>query len=127
MKTLRRTNSLSRSVFSTAGSFGSSWLERAFKAEAMNIKHSQRSCTLPTLSFLALNLWISLVNYKQGKSLVILVFSPSFQRILCVRNRKGRKILGNFDFGENKKKQGRGNRVAKERKVFAAKSKRVCL
>ena len=48
-----------------------------------------------SLSFLSLVLLISLVNFKQGNPLVILVFSLSFLRILWVR--LGQKILGNFE------------------------------
>ena len=57
-----------------------------------------------TLSFFSLVFWISLPNLKRGISLVILVFSLSFPRILLVR--KGQKILGNFlvFLDKNKKK-----------------------
>ena len=47
-----------------------------------------------SLSFLSLLVWISLVNFKQGISLLKLVFSLSFPGILWVW--QGQKILGKF-------------------------------
>ena len=47
-----------------------------------------------TLSFLSLLVWISLVNFKQGISLLKFVFSLSFPGILWVW--QGQKILGKF-------------------------------
>ena len=47
-----------------------------------------------SLSFLSLLVWISLVNIKQGISLLKLVFSLSFPGILWVW--QGQKILGKF-------------------------------
>ena len=46
------------------------------------------------LSFLSLVVWISLVNFKQGISLLKLVFSLYFPRISWVRSEQ--KILGKF-------------------------------
>ena len=60
----------------------------------------------PSLFFL-----ISLVNSTRGISLVILVFSLSFPRILWVR--QGQKILGNFEVFLDK------NQKTKEKKVCA--------
>ena len=61
-----------------------------------------------SLSFLSLVFWISLLKFKQGISLAILVFSLSFQRILWVRH--GPKILGNFEVfvGKNPQKTRKG-------------------
>ena len=53
--------------------------------------------------------WISLVNLKRGISLVILVFSLSFPRILWVR--QGQKILGNFEVFLDKNQKPRKRRT----------------
>ena len=47
-----------------------------------------------------------MVNLKRGISLVILVFSLSFPRILWVR--QGKKILGNFEVFLDTKPKNRG-------------------
>ena len=62
-------------------------------------------------SFFSLVFWISLVNLKRGISLVILVFSLSFPRILWVR--QGKKILGNFEvfLDKNQKTKEKKDRV----------------
>ena len=61
--------------------------------------------------------WISLVNFEQGISLVILVFSLSSPRISWVR--QGQKILGNFEvfLDKNKKPKERTNRENVEHDV----------
>ena len=70
--------------------------------------------TVNTLSFLSLLVWISLVNFKQGNSLLKLVFSLSFPGIfLWVW--QGQKILGKFggfpwQKPNNQGKEGQGSR-----------------
>ena len=51
--------------------------------------------SLNALSFLSLVVWISLVNYEQGISLLKLEFSLYFARISLVRSEQ--KILGKFE------------------------------
>ena len=73
--------------------------------------HGQRSSRTQSSVSLVF-FWISLVNLKRGSSLVVLVFSLSFPRILRVRQRQ--KILGNFEVfldktpPHPKKGQGKG-------------------
>ena len=67
--------------------------------------------SVPVQSFFSLVFWISLVNLKRGISLVILVLSLSFPRILWVR--QGQKILGNFEvfLDKNQKTKEKKDRV----------------
>ena len=74
---------------------------------------SRSGLVLPFLSismpFFSLLFWISLVHLKRGISLVILVFSLSFPRI--VRVRQGQKILGNCRVFLDKNQQPRKRRT----------------
>ena len=74
---------------------GQTGTKRDISGQIAERPHLASTPPIPFPVLLFLGFWISLVNVKRGISLVILVFSLSFPRILWVR--QGQKILGNFE------------------------------
>ena len=96
------------------------WAECKFVIFAVFVKTALFAQGAKTPSFLSLIVWISLVNFEQGISLLKWVLSLVFQGFLCVR--QGKKVLGNFGgfLGKDskiKERKGREHGLPKTRFV----------